>query len=93
MRFRYLRTVWLLSFIIGVPRLAAFWLLLTLEAAGKQSISHLPLVLLLYPEGLFVPQTIVWTIGSVLKFSGLLLTGSIIFSLLVAAFMFFLRKG
>ena len=92
MKSRYLRTAKLLSVIIAVPRLAAFWLLLVLEAAGRHSISQLPLVLLLYPEGLLVSNGHVWTAGSALMFSGLLLIGSVILSAVISGLVLLLRR-
>ena len=92
MKSRYLRTVKLASAIIAVPRLGAFWLLLALEAASRQSIEEVLLVLLLYPEGLLVPNDHVWTVGSALMFSGLLLIGSLIFSAVISAVVLLLRR-
>jgi len=92
MKSRYLRTVKLASAIIAVPRLGAFWLLLALEAASRQSIEEILLVLLLYPEGLLVANDHVWTVGSALMFSGLLLIGSLIFSAVISAVVLLLRR-
>jgi hypothetical protein len=40
--------------------------------------SMLPLVLLLYPEGLLVPNTITWTLESALTFGVVLVLGSML---------------
>jgi len=40
---------------IAAARISALWLLVWLEQTGRQSISALPLVFLLYPESLLLP--------------------------------------
>ena len=40
---------------IAAARVSALWVLVWLEQTGRQTISALPLVLLLYPEGMLLP--------------------------------------
>jgi hypothetical protein len=59
------------------------WFLIYREAAHQQSLLQLPLILLLYPEGLLLPRNFTWTVEKGIAFSGALLLGS----LLLAAFV------
>jgi len=40
---------------IAAARVSALWVLVWLEQTGRQTISALPLMFLLYPEGLLLP--------------------------------------
>ena len=61
---------------------------LLLLVYGKQSISLLPLVFLLYPEALLLNNDVAWTAGNVIGFATLLMIGS---SLLTGFGAFMLR--
>jgi hypothetical protein len=81
------------STVVAGLRLAAFWGLYSLEQLHAQSISLLPLVLLLYPEGLLVPKDHRWTMASALLFSAALVVGSFILVGIVALVISALRRS
>jgi len=68
-------TVWIS---LAAVRITALWLLIYLEWSHRQSISLLPLVILLYPEGLLLPAKFNWTLWGAIGFSGVLLLGSLV---------------
>ena len=62
---------------IAVARVSALLVLVWLEQTGRQTVSALPLVLLLYPEGLLLPyadEGIAWRL---IALSVLLVIGSL----------------
>lgn len=59
-------------------RIAVLWFLIYSEWGHHQSISLLPLIVLLYPEGLLLPSNFSWTVGRGLGFSGVLVLGSFV---------------
>jgi len=61
---------------IAVVRLGAYFFLIYLELTHQQTLSALPLVFLLYPEGLLVPSSQQWTVGSGFVFALALAAGS-----------------
>ena len=61
---------------LAILRVGALWFLIYLEWTNQQTLSALPLILLLYPEVLLVPVTHSWTFGSCLIFSLVLVAGS-----------------
>ena len=63
--------------LISGIRLSAFWYLIYSELTGRQSYSLLGLVVLMYPEGFFVPQKHHFDILSGCLFSSALLAGSV----------------
>lgn len=69
--------------VIAGIRLSAFWYLIFAEATGRQSLSFLYLIILLFPEAYFVPQEHVWSVPSRLLFSIVLLVGSLAMSWIV----------
>lgn len=83
-RWPFRRLFWSAGAVIAAIRLSAFWYLLFAEATGRQSLSLLPLVFLLFPEVYFVPQGHVWTVLSGALFSAVLLVGSFVLALFVA---------
>jgi hypothetical protein len=78
MRSAPLRKVGAVGVVVAGLRLTAFGILLGLRATSQERLSALPLVLLLYPEGLLVPQTIDWTVWTVVGFGALLAAGSVL---------------
>jgi hypothetical protein len=72
---RIFLTLWV---VIATFRIGIFCVLLALQAANRQSLAQLPLVLMLYPEGLLLPDPHSWTIPSAIGFSVLLSLGSLI---------------
>ncbi len=71
---------------LGAVRVSALLLLVY----GKQSISLLPLVFLLYPEALLLEADVAWTPGNVMGFATLLMIGS---SLLTGLAAFILHSS
>ena len=61
---------------LAILRVGALWFLIYLEWTNQQTLSALPLILLLYPEVLLFPATHSWTLGSGLVFSIALVAGS-----------------
>ncbi len=68
--------VWLLGSGLACVRLGALWLLVSREWIHQQSLSTLPLILLLFPEGLLLPSPVIWTLRTALFFSAVLVVGS-----------------
>ncbi len=68
--------VWLLGSGLACVRLGALWLLVSREWIHQQSLSTLPLILLLFPEGLLLPLPVIWTLRTALFFSAVLVVGS-----------------
>jgi hypothetical protein len=54
--------VWLLGSGLACVRLGALWLLVSRERIHQQSLSALPLILLLFPEGFLLPSPVIWTL-------------------------------
>lgn len=79
----------------GIPlaavRIGVLWFLAFREAAHQQSLAELPLILLLYPEGLVLPKHFAWTAGREWAFSVALLVGSLLLAALVVRAAQFLR--
>ena len=72
---------------IAAVRISALLLLVWLEQTGRQTISALPLVFLLYPEGLLLPYRADAGIASrVIGLSALLVMGSLAAAALVYLF-------
>jgi hypothetical protein len=67
-----------ISLFIAAPRLGAFWFVLWSIYTDQQSLTLLPLIMLLYPEALMVSNDIEWAIGSVLLFNAMLVAGSML---------------
>jgi hypothetical protein len=61
---------------ISCVRVFVLFFLVYCEWTGRQSISLLPLVLLLYPEGLLLRDGLTWTVGKAAGFGALLIIGS-----------------
>jgi hypothetical protein len=70
--------------VIAFVRIAILWYATYREWTGTQSLSILPLLLLLFPEGAALPRNWPHTAPHVLLFSGLLAVGSFGFGLLIA---------
>jgi len=70
--------------IIVFVRIAIFWYATYRELAGMQSISMLPLLLLLFPEGAAIPRNWLPTAAHLLLSKGLLAAGSFGSGLLIA---------
>jgi hypothetical protein len=64
------------SGVIAVIRVGALWFLVSREWTHQPSVSALPLVLLLYPEGLLLPAGITWTATMAGAFTAVLIAGS-----------------
>lgn len=64
--------------LLAATRIGVLWFLIYREAAHQQSLLQLPLILLLYPEGLLLPRNFTWTVEKGIAFSGALLLGSLL---------------
>ena len=63
---------------IAAARVSSLWVLVWLEQTGRQTISALPLVFLLYPEGLLLPYRAgAGIVSRVIVLSVLLVMGSL----------------
>jgi hypothetical protein len=65
-----------LASLLAAVRIGVLWFLIYREATHQQRLVELPLVLLLYPEGLLLPRNFAWTVGTGVAFSGALMMGS-----------------
>ena len=65
---------------LAATRIVILWLLVFREWHQQQNIAFLPLVGLLYPEGLPLPRNFSWTLGTAVTFSVALLLGSFFFA-------------
>jgi hypothetical protein len=75
----FLRT-WL---VLGGLRIAAFAILLILDATQRMPLSAVLLTLPLYPEGLLVPQGVAWTVWTGSLFIVALLAGSAVMAAVI----------
>ena len=73
---QFWRSVLRIGAILAFFRVLILWYLVYREWTGTQSISVLPLILLLFPEGAVVPHGLPWTAAHAWLFSGLLTIGS-----------------
>ncbi len=73
--------------LVAVLRVSILWYLTYREWTGTQSLSLLPLILVLYPEGLLFPPAWSLTTNGVWLFSGLLAIGSLTMTSTVASLM------
>jgi hypothetical protein len=69
--------------VVALLRVSVLWYVTYREWTGTQSLSLLPLVLLLYPEGLLLPPTWSLTATLIWLFSGLLTIGSLTITVVV----------
>jgi hypothetical protein len=67
-----------LGSLLAATRIGVLWFLIYREATHQPSLSELPLILLLYPEGLLLPRNFTWTVEKGIAFSGALLLGSLL---------------
>ena len=73
--------------LVALLRVSILWYVTYREWTGTQSLTLLPLVLLLYPEGLLLGPTWRLTATNVWLFSGLLTVGSFIMTAVGALLM------
>lgn len=62
--------------ILALVRISALWFLVYHVWARQGSVSQLPLVVLLFPDGLLLPNRFAWTVWGTALFSIVLLIGS-----------------
>ena len=70
--------------ITSLVRVCALWFVAYTEWTGKQSLSHLWLIVFLLPEGLLIPKEWPMTTGNVWLFTGVLIIGSVSIVLMMA---------
>lgn len=81
--------VWLWGSAVALVRVGVLWLLVYREWTHQQSLNTLPLVLLLFPEGLLLPASVIWTPKLAFGFSCALIAGSFLWVRLAMA----MRRG
>ncbi len=79
------RLFWAVAILVSFGRVGALWVLLVLEWTGRQTLAAVPLVLLLYPEGLLLGPVGAWTVRKALAFSAVLLAGSLAWAGVITA--------
>jgi hypothetical protein len=62
--------------ILAIARVAVLWLIVYQTWTGTESITFVPLVIFLFPEGALVPRGWPWTAMHAWLFSGVLTVGS-----------------
>jgi hypothetical protein len=72
-------------------RIVIFSVLIFAERTGRQSISLLPLVLTLYPEGALIRNDVTWTVWSAIGFCALLVAGGFLMAVPVALILNWVR--
>ena len=65
---------------LALIRVGSLWILVHQNWTGRESLDLLPLVLLLFPEGLLLPKGFAWTFWAAVSFSGLLAIGSFLWA-------------
>jgi len=85
----YLMRILTIGLGLSAARIAVLWFLIHREWGHQQSITFLPLIVLLYPEGLLLPPSFSWSLGRAIGFSAVLLFGSF---LLTAVFFVAIRE-
>jgi len=83
---------WIIAVILSAARLSALWLLLYREWSRRQSLSLLPLIIILYPEALWLPNDVSWTLARAIQFSGLLICGSFLIAAAVVGVAWAFRR-
>ncbi len=78
------RRVVTIGTLLSCVRILIFSILVYAEWAGRQSVSLMPLVLALYPEGLLINNDVTWTVWAATVFGVLLIVGSFLLALLGA---------
>lgn len=68
----------------GVRPRRRLWLLIYLDWTNQQRLATLPLVVLLFPEGLLLPRSVAWTANLGLLFSTALVAGSFVWVLMLS---------
>jgi len=76
--------VWLWGSVVALVRVGALWFLIYREWTHQQSLATLPVVLLLLPEGLLLPASMIWTAKLALVFSAALIAGSFLWVAVLA---------
>lgn len=76
--------IWLWAGAVAAARVGVLWLLIHRKWAHQQSLATLPLVLLLFPEGLLLPGSVEWTARLAVLFSTVLIAGSFVWVLTAA---------
>lgn len=66
-----------LGAVLASVRLSAFGYLLFRHWSHSESLSDLPLVFALFPEGLVIPGRLPWTVPQAVGFAALLMFGSL----------------
>lgn len=74
---------------VALVRVSVLWFLIYREWTHQQSLNTLPLVLLLLPEGLLLPASVIWTARLALVFSAALIGGSFLW----VALAMMVRRG
>jgi hypothetical protein len=84
-RVRSTRIILAVGSATALVRVGIFWFLVVREFTHRSSYADIVLILFLLPEGAWVPDDMHWTAMRGLMFSVLLVLGSYLFGLVVAA--------
>jgi len=87
MKGSFARQVLIIGTTLSCVRIAIFAFLIFCEWTGRQSISLLPFILVLYPEGLLIKNDVTWTVWGAIGFSVLLIVGSFVLAVPVAVIL------
>jgi len=87
MKGSFARQVVIIGTTLSCVRIAIFAFLIFCEWTGRQSISLLPLILVLYPEGILIKNDVTWTVWGAIGFSVLLIVGSFVLAVPIAVIL------
>jgi len=88
----FARRVVIIGITLSCVRIVIFSVLIFAEKTGRQSISLLPLVLALYPEGALIRNDVTWTAWNAIGFCMLLVAGSFVMAVPVALILNWVRE-
>lgn len=75
--------IWLWGSAVALVRVGVLWFLVYHEWTRQGSLTLLPLMLLLFPEGWLLPAPMTWTTTAALVFSAILTVGSFLWVMIV----------
>jgi hypothetical protein len=84
--------VLIIGTVLSCVRIAIFGFLIFCEWTGRQSISLLPFILALYPEGLLIKNDVTWSAWGAVGFSVVLLVGSFLWAVPVAMILHLFKR-
>lgn len=76
--------VWCWGTGVAMVRVGVLWFLVYHVWTNQQSLTTLPLLLLLFPEAMLLPGSVVWTTHLAMLFSAVLVAGSFLWVLILS---------